>query len=89
MGLTIKSVQLETDSHKQVNIQMIPPTQSENSGDDNDEYIPDILHLMLKHGVSLNFYHELCTRFGDLPRAYKVCKIRTYKTHVKMIHVHN
>ena len=42
MGLTIKSVQLETDSHKQVNIQMTPPTQSENSGDDNDEYIPDI-----------------------------------------------
>ena len=77
-GLTITSIQLETESHTQVHIQMNPQTAQsrtvENNDDSPDEYIPDILYLMLKHGVSFNFYQELCARFGDLPRAHKVCK---------------
>ena len=88
-GLTITSIQLETESHMQVDIQMNPQTaQSENNDDSPDKYIPDILYLMLKHGVSLNFYQELCARFGDLPRAHKVCKINKHKTQV-IIHVYS
>lgn len=76
-GLTITSVQLETESHRTVDIQIQPQTTNCNDDDANytgDDYIPDIVYLTLKHGVSINFYHELCARFGDLPRAHKVCK---------------
>lgn len=80
-GLTITSIQFETESHMQVDIQMNPQTAQSRTDENNDEYIPDILYLMLKHGVSFNFYQELCARFGDLPRAYKVC-INKHKIHI-------
>ena len=76
-GLTIKSIQLETESHMPVDVQInLWQSQTVKNDDDDspDEYIPDILYLMLKHGVSLNFYQELCARFKDLPRTHKVWK---------------
>ena len=72
IGLSLTSVQLETvDSHQTVDIQ-IQPLQGGSTNTIDDDHIPDIVYLMLKHGVSLTFYHELCQRFKDLPRAHKV-----------------
>lgn len=77
IGLTLTSVQLETtESHETVNIPVQPPRCSSDSNDNddsnNDNFIPDMAYLMLKYGVSFEYYHELCARFKDLPRAYKV-----------------
>ena len=64
----------------------INPGQSqivENNDDNPDEYIPNILYLMVKCGVSLNFYQELCARFKDLNNlmmAIKSCGIYFYVT---------
>jgi len=75
-GLSLTSIQLETaESHQKINIDMQPPQCSTDSNDNDsntDDLIPDMAYLMLKYGVSFECYHELCARFKDLPRAYKV-----------------
>ena len=38
----------------------------------DEDQLRYITYLMLRHGVPFTFYHELCSRFKDLPRAYKV-----------------
>ena len=57
MGLALTSVQLETESHEKVEIILQPQTSD---ATENEDHIPDVVYLMLKHGVSSNFYNELC-----------------------------
>ena len=71
IGLSLKSADLETTSQEKVHIQIAVKEDLENNECHSDQ-IKDIAYLTLKHGVSNTFYHELCTRFKDLPRAYKV-----------------
>ena len=73
MGLALRTVQLESASHRKVEIKLHPQTSDKT--EISEDHTPDIVYLMLKHGVSFQFYHELCERFGDLPRAYKVYKM--------------
>jgi len=73
MGLALRTVQLESVSHTKVEIKLHP--QTPDRVEISEDYKPDIVYLMLKHGVSFNIYHELCERFENLPRAYKVYKM--------------
>ena len=74
IGLALKSVELGTTSRETVHLQIAEEEHLENNDHHSNEgdQIKDITYLMLRHGVSLNFYHELAARFKDLPRAYKV-----------------
>ena len=71
IGLSLKSAELETTSQEKIHLQIATEEDLENNKCHSDQ-IKDIAYLMLKHGVSNTFYHELCARFKDLPRAYKV-----------------
>lgn len=35
-------------------------------------YVPQVAYLLLKYGVSIDFYHELSMVFDALPKSYKV-----------------
>lgn len=75
IGLSLTSIQLEVINENHTID--IPVNNLHNSVDNNDSneaegQVRDITYLMLKHGVSFAFYHELCARFKDLPRSYKV-----------------
>ena len=65
-GLSIKSADLETTSQQKVHLQLAAEEDLENN-DGHSDQIKEIAYLMLRHGVSFNFYHELCARFKDLP----------------------
>jgi len=36
------------------------------------QMIEHLTYLLLKHGVSMELYHEVAMQFKDLPRSYKV-----------------
>ena len=74
IGLSLTSVQLKTNSNEKLHLHIEPLqdiTNTDTSKTDKEQ-IQQIMYLMLKHGVSFNFYHELCSIFKDLSRAYKV-----------------
>lgn len=41
-------------------------------GHQQDQHIDTLTYLLIKHGVSMEFYHEISMQFKDLPRSYKV-----------------
>ena len=49
------------------------------------QMIEHLTYLFLKHGVSMEFYHQVSMRFKDLPRSYKVKNI---KQQYIMPHIH-
>jgi len=66
--LFIKSVELTSEEPTDAfNLQV----DQENSSE-NEEHIEALTYLLLKHGVSMEFYHKISMRFKDLPRSYKV-----------------
>ena len=73
IGLSLKAVELETTSREKVHLQIATEDLENNDCHSNEgDQIKDIAYMMLRHGVSSNFYHELAARFKELPRAYKV-----------------
>ena len=73
----IESVQLITEEPPE-------PIKVKVDHDDNAEahhrqMVEHLTYLLLKHGVSMEFYHEVAMSFKDLPRSYKV------KRHTKIV----
>lgn len=71
VGLNVSSIQLQTTSNNVVNLQLIPKKRAE-SDHGNDDYVPNIAYLLMRYGVSMEFYHELSMVVDDLPRSHKV-----------------
>ena len=48
--------------------------------DSNDDFTESILYLLMKHNVSMQFYHDLSrlSDHDDLPRSYKVSSLASY-----------
>jgi len=67
MGLALRTVKLDSESHTKVEIKLHP--QTPDRAEMSKDHTPDIAYLILKHGVSFNFYHEPCEQFGDLTHA--------------------
>jgi len=70
IGLFIESVNLTTE-------EPLDPIKVKVDYDDGhkeheEHMIEHLTYLLLKHGVSMEFYHEVAMRFKDLPRSYKV-----------------
>ena len=73
-SLQFKATQLATWSciiyaynvHIQVEINLSEVTNN------SEEAIKQVQYLLMKHGVSTEFYHELSMIFPELPRSYKV-----------------
>ena len=57
-------------------ISILPDTGSDPAvghGEQNEgQHIPQICYLLLKHGASAKFYHELSMEFSELPQSYLV-----------------
>ena len=75
-GLQLTQVRLQTLQTQQLVKLQIHPDHLPNQAScaiDGDNKIPHIANLLLKHGVSIKFYHELAAFFKpQLPRSYKV-----------------
>ena len=72
IGLQVISVQLETSCGNAVNLQLMPAADVRQCETEKDDEIPNVAYLLLKYGVSIEFYHELTMIFDNLPRSYKV-----------------
>jgi len=66
IGLYVKSVELSTEKQYDPIISVDQQATSE-----QHDHIAAIKYYLLKHGVSMEFYHEMSMIFKDL-RSYKV-----------------
>jgi len=73
-GLQVVSVELRTAGGHHINLQLIPRSKKRifNTNIQDNSYIPNVAYLLLKYGVSYEFYHELTMLFKNLPRTYRV-----------------
>jgi len=66
IGLYVKSLELSTE--EQYNPVVVV---DEENIDVDQNHIATLTYYLLKHGVSMEFYHEISMLFKDLPRSYK------------------
>jgi len=79
-GLQVVSVELRTTGGQHVNLQLTPRYKKRifNKNVQDNTLIPNVSYLLLKYGVSYEFYHEIAMLFKNLPRTYRV----QYKIHM-------
>ena len=65
-------MQLQTSCGNTVNLQLMPDDMKLCETKKDDGVIPNVAYLLLKHGASIEFYHELTMVFDNLPKSYKV-----------------
>lgn len=73
-GLNLVSVMLKTENNQKMNLEY-SSEEKENLDVDRvfDRNTESVLYLLMKHGVSIEFYHELSMLFKEeLPRTYQV-----------------
>ena len=69
-GLQLISIQPQTTNNNTVNLQLMPAQCSDM--DKDSPCVHNIAYLMLRYGVSMEFYHELSMIADGLPKSYKV-----------------
>lgn len=74
IGLAVDSVQIrDMDTDNSFRISLLPDCATSAAGEQNEgQHIPQISYLLLKYGVSMQFYHELSMECDELPRSYLV-----------------
>ena len=72
------SVTLKTEDNHKINLEYVSPEEKENRSTvyvDGifDKTTESVLYLLMKYGVSMEFYHELSMIFKqNIPRSYQV-----------------
>jgi len=69
IGLYVKSLKLSTEEQDPVIV------VDEENIDMEHHHIATLTYYILRHGVSMEFYHEMSMLFKDLPRSYKVQQV--------------
>jgi len=81
-GLQLVSIELKTTSGRHFILELTPkPRVCSTRLSQDNKFVPNVAYLLLKYGVSFEFYHELTMLFKNLPRSYRVYAI------VHVIHV--
>ena len=73
------SVTLKAEDNHKINLEYmhVSPEEKENRSTVDvdgifDKRTESILYLLMKYGVSMEFYHELSMMFKNMPRSYQV-----------------
>ena len=67
-------MQLQTSCGNTVDLQLMIADMKQCETEKDSDDVPNVAYLLLKYGVSIEFYHELTMVFDNLPRSYKVGK---------------
>ena len=79
VGLEPVSLHLKTQNESEVFVRLgLDDETCQSTSPNHDDLIPSFLYLLLKYGLSNEYYYEMTKLLPELPKSHKVAKILDY-----------